>query len=317
MNTSNDNSSTGTADCCANCGKEGSDVNNICNKCKKVKYCNAACKKKHRHKHKEECEENVRLAAEQAAELHDEKLFKQPPPLEDCPICFQQLPVLNPTGKKYQSCCGKVICGGCAYAPLYDDQGNEVDNKKCPYCRTPWPYTDEEIVEREKKRVEANDPLAIYNIGCYYRDGRNGYRQDYTKALELYHRAAELGCSVAYCSIGYAYHNGELGVAVDIKKATYYYEIAAMGADVDARHNLGVDEVDAGNIDRAIKHYMIAIRDGNTDSLKEIRELYKCGHATKDDYAKALQAHQVYLDEIKSTQRDEAAAFDNEEYRYY
>ena len=35
---------------CANCGKEGSDINNVCNKCKQVKYCNAACKKKHRHK---------------------------------------------------------------------------------------------------------------------------------------------------------------------------------------------------------------------------------------------------------------------------
>ena len=56
---------------CANCGKEGSDVNNICNKCKQVKYCNASCKKKHRHKHKKECEEHIRLAAEQSAKLHD------------------------------------------------------------------------------------------------------------------------------------------------------------------------------------------------------------------------------------------------------
>ena len=48
---------------CANCGKEGS---NICNKCKQVKYCNAACKKKHRHKHKKECEDHIRLAAEHA-----------------------------------------------------------------------------------------------------------------------------------------------------------------------------------------------------------------------------------------------------------
>ena len=100
MNISNNNNitSTGAADSipvCANCGKEGSDVNNICNKCKIVKYCNAACKKKHRHKHKKECEEHIRLAAEHAAKLHDEKLFKQPPPLEDCPICFQQLPVLK------------------------------------------------------------------------------------------------------------------------------------------------------------------------------------------------------------------------------
>lgn len=47
---------------CANCGKEDSDIANICNKCKMVKYCNAACKKKHRSKHKKDCEENIRLA---------------------------------------------------------------------------------------------------------------------------------------------------------------------------------------------------------------------------------------------------------------
>ena len=33
------------------------------------------CKKKHRHKHKKQCERRV-------AELHDEVLFKQPPPPE-------------------------------------------------------------------------------------------------------------------------------------------------------------------------------------------------------------------------------------------
>ena len=36
---------------CANCGKEGSNLN-ICNKCKGATYCNASCKKKHRSKHK-------------------------------------------------------------------------------------------------------------------------------------------------------------------------------------------------------------------------------------------------------------------------
>jgi len=44
---------------CAYCGKEGSDVNNECNKCHTVKYCNAACKKKHRKKHKKQCERIV------------------------------------------------------------------------------------------------------------------------------------------------------------------------------------------------------------------------------------------------------------------
>jgi len=77
-----DNKST-----CAACGKEGnSDNMNTCNKCKEVKYCNAACKKKHRHKHKKECERRV-------AELYDEKLFKEPPPNEECPICY--IPLLR------------------------------------------------------------------------------------------------------------------------------------------------------------------------------------------------------------------------------
>lgn len=45
---------------CANCGKSGSNNSmNTCNKCKMVKYCNAACKKKHRSKHKKQCERRV------------------------------------------------------------------------------------------------------------------------------------------------------------------------------------------------------------------------------------------------------------------
>ncbi len=150
---------------CANCDKEGnSDNMNTCNKCKQVKYCNASYKKKHRHKHTKQCEEYVRRAAGRAVELHDEKLFKEPPPLfEDCPICFLRLPLLE-SGRRYKTCCGKIICSGCCYAPLYDNQGNEVDEKKCPFCRTPYP-TSEEAVERLRKRVEANDILAINNLG--------------------------------------------------------------------------------------------------------------------------------------------------------
>ena len=293
---------------CANCGKEG--ANNICNKCKMVKYCNAACKKKHRHKHKKDCEEHVRLAAEQ----QDKELFKQQTPSEDCPICFQRIPTLN-TGRGYYNCCGKEICSGCVHAPVYDDQGNEVNNHKCPYCRTPWPSSDEEIVRRFKNRMKAGDPVAMCNLGVCYRDGTYGFPQDYTKALELYHRAAELGLAGAYTNIGYAYDYGQ-GVEVDKKKAKHYYELAAMEGDLMARYNLGNIEKNAGNIERALKHYLIAVRGGYADSLNKIKELYLNGHATKDDYRKALKVYQEYLGEIKSAQRDEAAAADDD-YRYY
>jgi len=299
---------------CANCGKEGSGVNNICNKCKQVKYCNAACKKKHRNKHKKECEEHVRLAAESAAKLHDEKLFKQPPPKEDCPICFILLPTLN-SGSKYYVCCGKTICSGCCHAPVYDDRGNVAGVKKCSFCRTLLPTTDTEMIKRYKKRMNAGDPIAVYNLGNYYRDGLYGLSQDHTKAFELWHRAAELGHAMAYSNIGYAYSNGQ-GVEVDQKKAIQYYELAAMGGNEVARHNLGNSETRAGNSDRALRHYMIATRSGHSISLNNIKQMYTYGFVTKEDYTKALQSYQEYLGEIKSAQRDKAATA-RETYRYH
>jgi len=295
----NDNISN---DICANCGKDGNLK--ACTACNMVKYCNRDCQIAHRPQHKKECKKRTR-------ELHDEKLFKQPPP-DDCPICFLRMPSIF-KGWRYQPCCGKVICSGCFHAPVYDYQGNKV-NQVCPFCRVPAP-TEEESNVRSMKRVAASDPIAIYNLGCYYRDGMHGFQQDHTKALEFYHRAAELGYTRSYCSIGNAYYYGR-GVERDAKKASYYTKLAALEGDVPARNNLGVEEIKAGNIDRAIKHYIIAVRGGYADCLNKIKRLYSNGHATKDDYTQSLRAYQEYLGEIKSVQRDKAAAF-NKMYEYY
>ena len=75
--------------------------------------------------------------------ISDEELFKQPPPKEDCPICLLPLPLLG-SGSVYKSCCGKIICSGCRHAPVKDNLGNEIIEEKCPFCRTPAPYSDEE-----------------------------------------------------------------------------------------------------------------------------------------------------------------------------
>ena len=247
------------------------------------------------------------LCLKDVEKISDEELFKQPsPPLGDCPICFLLLPTLE-TGIRYQSCCGKVICSGCIYAPLYDNQGNEVDNNKCPFCRTPAPKTQEKGIERVQKRAGVDDAVAMFNLGSYYHQGGYGYPQDYTKALELWHQAAELGSAQAYGSIGFAYQHG-LGVEVDKKKSQYYLELSAIGGHAGARYKLGANEERAGNIERALRHHMIAVRSGQSKSLEKIKELYSKGYASKEDYTKALLAYQAYLGEIQSPQRDKAAA---------
>ena len=280
---------------CANCGKESSN-RNICNKCKEATYCNATCKKKHRSKHKKHCERRV-------AELHDEALFKEPPPeYGECPICFLLLPSMG-SGRTYMTCCGKIICSGCRHANVYDNQGIAIVEKKCPFCRTTMPTSNKEVIQRLKKRMEIGDSYAFFLMGCVYSRGQYGLPQDSAKATELWHKAGKFG----YTHIGAAYCNGE-GVEIDEKMARYYYELAAMEGCVVARDNLGVDEYNAGNYDKALKHYMIAVRGGDTDSVKAVQQMYMGGHVAKDQYAKALQSHQAYIDEIKSVQREQAAA---------
>jgi TPR repeat protein len=148
-------------------------------------------------------------------------------------------------------------------------------------------------------------------MGNYYHRGDCGISQNRAKAVEFWRKSGKFG----YSNIGFAYYNGN-GVERDEKKATHYYELAAMEGIVVARHNLGVDEYNAGNYDRALKHYMIAVRGGHSNSVKRIQGLYMDGHTTKDQYADALRSHQAYMNEIKSDQRDVAAAFRGE-YRYY
>ena len=119
-----------------------------------------------------------------------------------------------------------------------------------------------------------NDATAFYNLGVGYYNGEYGLTQNFTKALELWQRAAELGSAISNYSLANSYFRGD-GVARDEKKAVFYYEQAAIQGHTHARHNLGVVEHRKGNMDRAMKHYMIAVKSGYTYSLKQIKALYE------------------------------------------
>ena len=286
---------------CANCGKgeESSGDLKACTACKMVKYCNRDCQIAHRPQHKKACKKR-------AAELYDEPLFKEPPPTEECPICMLTLPLYeNHTGTTFHTCCGKDICIGCV------DKMEESGAKRlCAFCRTPPANSDEEQIKRLKKLVNAGNAGAYYSLaGCYER-GLNGLPQDWVRANELWLKAGELGCAVAYYNLGNSYYNG-FGVEVDKKKAKDYYELAAMSGDVHARHNLGCSEENAGNHRRAMKHLRIAARAGYKKSLDIVKRGYMAGNVTKEQYANTLREYQKSQDEIKSDARDKALAYRN------
>ena len=102
---------------------------------------------------------------------------------------------------------------------------------------------------------------------------------------------------------------GSTVLTTRLLRQLYHYELAAIKGDVDARYFLGLgEEQKTGNMDRALKHYMIATEGGYSKALESIKRMYINGNATKDDYANALRLYQAYIDEVQTDQRVEAAA---------
>ena len=278
---------------CANCGKgeESSGDLKACTACKMVKYCNRDCQIAHRPQHRKACKKR-------AAELRDKKLFEEtPPPPKDCPICMLPLPHESATATFF-SCCGKNVCNGCICA-----MAESGAKRLCPFCRMPPSRSDEDEVNRVKQLMDKSNASAYYQLGGYYSHGTDGMPQDWEKANELYLKGGELGHAGAYLNLGVAYEQGK-GVEMNMKKAKHYYELAAMNGDIHARNNLGNVEGRDGNNHRAFKHFIIAARAGSKRSLDTVKEGYKGGHVTKDEYANTLREYQKSQDEVTSDARD-------------
>eukprot|EP00985_Skeletonema_marinoi_P005778 scaffold2508_cov93-Skeletonema_marinoi.AAC.5 len=287
--------------CCASCGiAELDDIKLMdCDACDLVRYCSDECKEDHLPQHETNCKER-------AVELRDEILFKQPESshLGDCPICCLPLPLDHQNSVPY-FCCGKIICIGCDYAnTLVHEREARLQQIACPFCRHPSPKTDEENNKMKMRRVVANDPVAIREIGVkHYSNG------DRERAFECFTKAAELGDASAHYFLSLFYRDGQ-GVEKDEKKGLYYLEEAAIAGLPEARYDLAMLEEKNERYDRSAKHFIIAANLGHDESIQALKECYKRGGlVSKEDFAAALRAHQAAVDATKSPQRDAAEAF--------
>ena len=305
--------------CCADCGsvaREGFTLK-ACKSCMLVRYCNVNCQKNHWSTHKTLCKRR-------SAELRDEALFKDPPAKKDCPICFLPVPTkaiscvsLPPATissvpikdfvneheelathnmEYYYSCCGKSICGGCAYS--FRESEN---NRSCPFCKTDRiGKTDKERVKQMMKRVEANDAGAIYALGSNYFHGKLGLHQDRDKAMELWKQAAKMGFSKAHFALGTEFYDGG-----DLKKAKFHYEEAAMAGHEDARFNLGIIEGRSGNVERGFKHWIIAASAGDCNAMYNLQQAFEKGYSVSEETINStLAAYNTSCAEMRSETRD-------------
>ena len=276
---------------CASCGiaQDEVDVTLMKCACHLVKYCSISCQKQHRPQHKKACKKRL-------TEMRDEILFKQPKNsnIGDCPICC--LPLSGDPGKStMMGCCSKLICLGCDFA----NKKREIRQSlqlRCAFCREPIPDT-EGFDEINLKRSEKNDPFALTQLGM---DCLN--KGAYHDAFEYITKAAELGNADAHYNLSVMYHEGK-GVEKNSNKKIHHLEEAAIAGHLDARYNLGIYECRNAKFERAAKHFIIASNLGHHESLKRV--------ISKDDYGAALRAYQARINEMKSSEREEAEAYYN------
>ena len=139
----------------------------------------------------------------------DKDLYKDPPPKEECPICFHQMESSrNFSGidlRFYLPCCGKMMCDGCYHEIMHEISIGSL-KRKCVLCRNPFPISTPEMKVRYKER--ANDDARAFTSQFSYTI------LDYTpvpgepktnKELEFFKRGAEIGSTVAHFYVAEAY----------------------------------------------------------------------------------------------------------------
>ena len=288
-----------TMSCCASCGITEIDEIKLmeCDGCDLVKYCSDECREQHKSEHEEDCKKR-------AAELREELLFKQPESnhMGDCPICSLPLPYDISKSTMY-NCCSKFICDGCAHANLIREIEMRLQ-RSCPFCREPTAITEEDKDKQRMKRIEANDPVAMVQEGSEQCE-----KGEYSSAFECFTKAAALGDAGAHFQLSVMYRLGD-GVEKEDGKETYHLEEAAIGGHPIARFNLASYEYRHGNVERAVKHLIIAATQGHDHSIKVLMESFRQGFVRKEDLTATLRAHKAAVDATKSPQRDEADKFE-------
>lgn len=188
----------------------------------------------------------------------------------------------------------KSICAGCVFA----DRVKEANTRaRCPFCRLPVTEKSDQGIF---KRAEANDPCALQHVGELRFD-----KGDYESAIKYWTKAAELGDGDAHYDLFYMYLKGE-GVEMDEEKELYHLEEAAIAGHPFARYNLAMKECVKHNVEREVKHLIIGANLGSDISMHMLKEHYKNGNITKDDFAAALRANHAAIVETKSQQRKDA-----------
>ncbi len=144
-----------------------------------------------------------------------------------------------------------------------------------------------------RANAEKGDPQAQDNLGILYCGG-TGIPQDYTKAMQWFHKAAAQGNDDAQLNIGDLYYKGH-GVPQNYTEAIKWYRKSADQGNANLQLFLGDlyyrGEIVPKNYAEALKWYIKAANLGNATledrPLYELGVMYRDGEGVGQDYIQA------------------------------
>ncbi|AVA20270.1 peptidoglycan-binding protein [Rhizobium sp. NXC24] len=160
--------------------------------------------------------------------------------------------------------------------------------------------------------AKSGDPVALFEIGARYTDGR-GVATDLKQAASWYQLSADKGFAPAQYRLASMYEKGN-GLERDLAKAKQYYEQAADQGNASAMHNLAVLYASgaAGPQDypTAANWFIKAANLGVSDSQFNLAILYARGNGVKQDLQESYKWFAIAAkggDKDAAQKRDEVA----------
>ncbi len=157
--------------------------------------------------------------------------------------------------------------------------------------------------------VQDLDPLALYEIGARFTDGR-GAAVDLARAAIWYQRAADLGHAPSQYRLANFHEKGS-GLNRDIAAAKKWYQLAAEQGNASAMHNLAVLYATAGpapDYESAATWFTSGADVGVRDSQVNLAILYARGDGVTRDLVQSYKWFAVAAndgDKDAATKRDE------------
>lgn len=218
-------------------------------------------------------------------ETHGIDLFDETHKRDECPICFEKLPIES-SGHIFMSCCGHIICQGCDLTMQDTENG-----QGCPFCRNKPPVGNTEYLAAIKSLAKRGCAEAALALSDAYRVGGNGVEVNNYKSLSWLVKAASLGSAAGYGQLSQAYSNGVIVKRCPVRRRQCL-EISAKMGSIRARCTLMIICNNEGDFLSEKQHREIAASAGCEVSMKNLFQEYRQGGIAKKRLDEILKHYQ-------------------------